>query len=108
MDNTPARWRTTTTTSRWTLTEGGCRLVARKHCGFSKREVIYYARYMDDFLILTQTRWQLRRCIAQLNDSLDVSGFEQHPDKTYIGRITRGFDWLGAWFEPGSAGLAPR
>ncbi|EEE1295789.1 transposase, partial [Salmonella enterica subsp. diarizonae] len=68
----------------------------------------YYARYMDDFLILTQTRWQLRRCIAQLNESLDVSGFEQHPDKTFIGRITRGFDWLGAWSEPGSAGLAPR
>ncbi|EBI7650076.1 transposase, partial [Salmonella enterica] len=86
----------------------GASLLYHIDCGFSDREGIYYARYMDDFLILTQTRWQLRRCIAQLNDSLDVSGFEQHPDRTYIGRITRGFDWPGAWFEPGSAGLAPR
>ncbi|EKM3981585.1 hypothetical protein PUT37_001916 [Salmonella enterica] len=108
MDNTPARGRTTATTSQWTLTEGGCQLVARKHYGFSKLEGIYYARSTDDFFILTQTRWQLSRCIAQLNDSLDVSGFEPHPDKTYFGRMARGFDWLGAWFEPGSAGLAPR
>ncbi len=86
----------------------GASLLYHIDCGFSHREGIYYARYMDDFLILTQTRWQLRRCIAQLNESLDVSGFEQHPDKTFIGRITRGFDWLGAWSEPGSAGLAPR
>ncbi|ENC7118052.1 transposase, partial [Salmonella enterica] len=86
----------------------GASLLYLIDCGFSHREGIYYARYMDDFLLLTRTRWQLRRCIAQLNDSLDVSGFEQHPDKTFIGRISRGFDWLGAWFEPGAAGLAPR
>lgn len=27
---------------------------------------VFYVRYMDDFLLLTRTRWQLRRGIAQL------------------------------------------
>ncbi|EKY9498812.1 hypothetical protein RD136_004582 [Salmonella enterica] len=76
-------------------------------CGFSNREGIYYARYMDDFLLLTHTRWQLRRCIAELNESLDVSGFEQHPEKTFTGRVTRGFDWPGAWYEAGPPGCRP-
>ncbi|EGT3611690.1 transposase [Morganella morganii] len=75
---------------------------------FSNVDGIYYARYMDDFLLLTGTRWQLRRCVAQLNESLDVSGFEQHPGKTYIGKTAKGFDWLGAWVERGNHGISPR
>ena len=77
--------------------------------GFSSIEDIYYARYMDDFMVLTRTRRRLRQCVAKLNDYFDMRGFEQHPDKTFIGRTARGFDWLGAAFdEHGAAGLAPR
>ena len=51
---------------------------------------IYYARYMDDFIIFTRTRWQLRRAVKRLNQFFNQFGFKQHPDKTYIGRIGLG------------------
>ncbi|NTY88403.1 transposase [Serratia fonticola] len=59
---------------------------------------VLYERYMDDFLLLSPTRWPLRRAIAQLNGYLADDGFEKHPDKTQIGRIGKGFSWLGRWF----------
>lgn len=61
---------------------------------------VFYVRYMDDFLLLTRTRWQLRRGIAQLAQFLELSGFERHPGKTQTGRLENGFDWLGFWFRP--------
>ncbi|EAS9473521.1 hypothetical protein EPD38_24380, partial [Salmonella enterica] len=31
------------------------------------------------------------------------------PDKTFIGRVEKGFDWMGFWFtEKGCDGVAPR
>ncbi|MBH3000329.1 transposase [Serratia marcescens] len=87
----------------------GASLLYHVDVRFSSVEDIYYARYMDDFMVLTRTRWRLRQCVAQLNDYFDMRGFEPHPDKTFIGRTARGFDWLGAVFnEHGAAGLAPR
>lgn len=68
----------------------------------------FYVRYMDDFLLFTRTRWQLRRGIARLAEFFDLSGFERHPDKTRTGRIRNGFDWLGVWFGPEGAAIAPR
>ncbi|EOC3345271.1 reverse transcriptase domain-containing protein [Escherichia coli] len=76
---------------------------------FNATEDIYYARYMDDFILLTRTRWRLRQSVVLLNEFLDWGGFKQHPDKTYIGKISRGMDWLGAQFdEHGATGVADR
>jgi hypothetical protein len=47
---------------------------------------------MDDILILTRTRWHNRRAVRQLNQCLGVLKLEKHPDKTFIGRIEKGFD----------------
>ena len=70
---------------------------------------LYYARYMDDFIILTATKWQLKRAVAALNHLFNFFGFKQHPDKTFIGHITKGFDWMGFWFtEQGCTQVAPR
>jgi hypothetical protein len=33
-------------------------------------------------------------------------GLAMHPDTTFIGRIEKGFDWLGG-LTPGRAGFAP-
>ena len=33
---------------------------------------------------------------------------EQHPDKTFIGRIARGFDFLGYWFTTEGLGIASK
>ncbi len=58
---------------------------------FSERRDIHYIRYMDDFVIMTRTRWQLHR----LHQWFQSVGMAQHPGKTFIGRIDKGFDWMG-------------
>lgn len=64
----------------------------------TRRKGVRYLRFMDDLLILAQTRWQLKRAVAIMNRWLAGAGLEQHPDKTFIGRPQKGFDWLGYRF----------
>ena len=64
---------------------------------FDQRD-LFYIRYMDDLLILTKKRWALRRAVKQLNILFNNQNLEQHPDKTFIGRIEKGFDFLGYHF----------
>ncbi len=64
---------------------------------FSQKD-LHYVRYMDDILILTKTRWQLRRAIRTLYELLEPLKLELHPLKTFIGLIKRGFDFLGYRF----------
>jgi len=67
-----------------------------------------YARFMDDWVILAPTRWSLRRAIVVVNETLPGLHVDQHPDKTFIGRIGRGFTFLGYWItEKGVTGVAP-
>ncbi|MDY7806694.1 reverse transcriptase domain-containing protein [Burkholderia stagnalis] len=76
---------------------------------FAQREHLVYVRYMDDFLIFAKTRWHLRKAVKQLNQSLSAYGFEQHPDKTFIGKVERSFDWMGFLFtSSGCTSVAPR
>lgn len=87
----------------------GASLLYHCDCDFNHTEGIYYARYMDDFMVLTRTRWHLRRCVRRLNEYFDIGGFSIHPDKTYTGRIQHGFDWLGVSFDAtGATGLSDR
>jgi len=58
----------------------------------------FYVRYMDDWVVLAPTRWKLRRAIQAVNQVMNVLLVEKHPDKTFIGRIARGFDFLGYFF----------
>ena len=62
---------------------------------------VKYVRYMDDILILAPTRWKLKKAIRVLNQTFDELKLEKHPDKTLIGRIERGFDFLGYFIKPG-------
>lgn len=78
------------------------------HWAYLPGEDYCYVRYMDDFLLLTRTRWQLRRGIARLSADFETGGFERHPDKTQTGRVEKGFDWLGIWFGAGGPALSPR
>lgn len=59
---------------------------------------LYYVRYMDDILILAASRWQLRRAVATLQRVFARLKLAIHPDKTFIGRIEKGFDFLGYHF----------
>jgi len=65
---------------------------------FSPQSNVYYVRYMDDILIMTKTRWQNRKAIKQLNQCFSELKVEQHPDKTFIGRLEKGFYFLGYHF----------
>ncbi|WP_413469854.1 reverse transcriptase domain-containing protein [Serratia quinivorans] len=76
---------------------------------FASQTGIVYARYMDDFVILAKSRWQLRRHVRSLNGYFAHYGFVQHPGKTFIGRVEKGFDWLGALLgDTGVTAIAPR
>ena len=61
---------------------------------------LFYVRFMDDILVLSPTRWKLRKAVKAVNQVLGSLNLEKHPDKTFIGRIEKGFDFLGYHFGP--------
>jgi hypothetical protein len=65
-----------------------------------ERTGLAYARFMDDWVILAPTRSKLREAIRLVNQTLAELHVDQHPDKSFIGRISRGFDFLGYAFTP--------
>jgi hypothetical protein len=67
---------------------------------------LFYVRFMDDILVLAPTRSKLRSAVRAVNSMLASLRLEKHPDKTFIGKIARGFDYLGYHFCPGILKLA--
>jgi len=69
---------------------------------------LFCAGYMDDWVVLAPTRWKLRRAVPVINQILNDLAVEQHPDKTFVGRVEREIDFLGYHFavekSPGRAG----
>jgi hypothetical protein len=65
---------------------------------------LFYVRFMDDILVLAPTRWKLRGAVKAVNQVLECLGLDKHPEKTFIGRVERGFDFLGYHFS--TAGLS--
>ena len=66
---------------------------------FGHKENVYFSVYMDDFVICCKTKHQQRRMLKKLYQLLETLKLTLHPDKTYIGRISKGFDYLGYHFE---------
>ncbi len=64
---------------------------------------LFYARFMDDWVVLSPSRWKLRKAIRKANQVLAQLKVEKHPDKTFIGKVDRGFDFLGYHFTPRAA-----
>ena len=63
---------------------------------YCKQRGLRYFRYMDDWLILCNTRNQLRTVVKLMNQILEQVKQTKHPLKTYIGRIReQGLDFLG-------------
>ena len=71
-----------------------------------ERTGLFYVRFMDDILVLAPTRWQLRRAIRVVNQVLSSLELEKHPEKTFVGRIEKGFDFLGYHFSPSGLTVA--
>jgi hypothetical protein len=59
---------------------------------------VFYRRYMDDIIVLSSSRWKLRKAIKTVNQHFEKLKLKQHPDKTTIGKIKTGFDFLGYQF----------
>ena len=66
---------------------------------------IAYVRYMDDWVIMTTSRHRLKRGIRVINQTLHKLKLAQHPDKTWMGKIDRGFTFLG--YHHTRAGMMP-
>ncbi len=62
---------------------------------------LFYARFIDDWVVIAPNRWKLRSAIRIVNDTLNLLKVEKHPDKTFIGRVERGFDFLGYFLKHG-------
>jgi len=63
---------------------------------------------MDDWVILAPSRWKLREAIRLVSHTLAELHVQQHPDRTFIGRISRGFDFLGYAFTPAGLEASPQ
>jgi hypothetical protein len=61
---------------------------------------IHYVRYMDDIVILAKTRWHLRAAIRSLIEVIESLGLCLHQEKRFVGRIDKGFDFLGYQIHP--------
>ena len=68
---------------------------------------LFYARFMDDWVVLAPTRWKLRAAVRCVNQTLAELKVQQHPDKTFVGRISRGFDFLGYRFSAAGSSALP-
>jgi len=62
---------------------------------FEQDSGIFYRRYMDDWIIMQNKRHGLRKSVKMVYGVLDALGMQTHPDKTFIGKGNKGFDFLG-------------
>jgi RNA-directed DNA polymerase len=60
---------------------------------------IFYARFMDDWVVLTYSKTALRKVIKKTHEILRHLQLTLHPLKTYIGKISHGFNFLGYYMD---------
>ena len=60
-----------------------------------ERSGLFYVRFMDNIRVFSRTRWKIRKVVKVVNGMLGSLDLEKHPDKTFIGRIEKCFDFLG-------------
>src|SRR3990167_2762520 len=58
----------------------------------------FYVRFMDDWNVMVKTKQQLRKVIRLTHKILTQLKLTMHPDKTFLGCIKKGFDFLGVHF----------
>ena len=54
---------------------------------------------MDDWVIMTRTRGLVRRIVKKMHKIMMGLRFKLAKDKTYIGKISNGFNFLGYRFD---------
>jgi hypothetical protein len=61
---------------------------------FENNKGVFYIRYMDDWVILTNTRKQYRKAIKKMHKVLEQLKLKLSPHKTKMGRLSS-FHFLG-------------
>ena len=61
---------------------------------------IFYTRFADDWIVLTKSKTMLRKIIKKTHTILNALQLEMHPRKTYMGKIQKGFNFLGYFYKP--------
>jgi len=60
---------------------------------------IFHARFMDDWAVLTKSKTALRKVVKITHEVINSLQFQLHPCKTYIGKISKGFNFLGFYMD---------
>jgi len=60
----------------------------------------FYRRYMDDWVMVFAKRQDLRKAVKMQYTVLQALGVEIAQDKTFIGKVKKGFDFLGFHCSP--------
>ncbi len=60
----------------------------------------FYVRFMDDLLVLAPSRPRLREAVKRLHGLFAELRLRMHPDKTFVGRWEKGFEFLGLRIDP--------
>lgn len=55
---------------------------------------IFYTRYLDDWVVLTSSKSALHKIVKLTHEVANTLKFQLHPCKTYIGKISHGFNFL--------------
>lgn len=68
--------------------------------------VRHYMRYMDDMILIGESREQLRAWLEEIRKKLAEIGLETHREKTRITRVKDGVMWLGYLYRMTDSGKA--
>jgi hypothetical protein len=60
---------------------------------------IFYARFMDDWVVLAKSKTALRKVIKRTHQVVESLKLKLHPLKTYIGKIRHGFNFLAYYMD---------
>jgi RNA-directed DNA polymerase len=60
---------------------------------------VFYARFMDDWVVLTKSKTALRKIVKITHRVVQNLKLQLHPSKTYIGKISHGFNFLAYYMD---------
>ena len=60
---------------------------------------VFYSRFMDDWVVLTKSKSALRKVVKLTHGILNALKLKLHPLKTFIGKISNGFNFLAYYMD---------
>ncbi len=60
---------------------------------------VFYSRFMDDWVVLTKSKSALRKIVKITHEVMNALKLELHPLKTYIGKVSHGFNFLAYYMD---------